>query len=141
VLSPEKARLPIIVGEFVNAYALARRGVNELPLAKVDAAVRCALFVGLEEDKVAGHEFLRTLGAQTEFVLFICGARDRDTLLLKDILEVARAVKSLRGSPAKDIGCAHICLCRLDEILHLVCGQDRCPIRCEWNFFAMKFTA
>ena len=79
MLAAEKAWLPIVVRQRIDAHALARGGVDELVLAEVDAAVGRALFIRLEKDEIAGYELLRALCAQSEFVLLICRARNRDT--------------------------------------------------------------
>ena len=129
MLAAKEAWLPIVVRQRIDAHALARGGVDELVFAEVDAAVGRALFIRLEKDEIAGYEFLRALCAQSEFVLLVCRARNRDTLFLENVLEVARAVKALRCCASEYIGRPHVGFRRLDDIGYLARGKDGLSVR------------
>ena len=146
MLAAKEAWLPIVVRQRIDAHALARGGVDELVFAEVDAAVGRALFIRLEKDEIAGYEFLRALCAQSEFVLLVCRARNRDTLFLENVLEVARAVKALRCCASEYIGRPHVGFRRLDDIGYLARGKDGLSVRgkrlllLRTGFVKYKFT-
>ena len=121
MLAAEEPRFPVVVRQCVDADPLARGGMDELVLAEVDAAVGCALLIGLKKDEVAGHKLLCALCSETELVLLICCTWNGNAMLLKDVLEVAGAVESLRCCTAEYIGRSHVRLRRFDDIGDLVC--------------------
>ena len=75
MLAAEEARLPVAVRERIYTDPFARGGMNELPLAEIDAAVGCAFFVSLKKDEITGDQFLCALCPEAELILLVRGDR------------------------------------------------------------------
>ena len=80
-----KMFFPIVAVEGVDSHALAGGGVNKFPVAKIDAAVRGAFFIGRKEYQITGFKFIWG-GLQAKLVLRIRRARQADAVLGKNIL-------------------------------------------------------
>ena len=96
--------------------------MNKFSIAKVEATVRCALFISRKKYQISGLEFIRR-GFYSKFVLFISGAGQADPVLGKNILQIARAIKGFGGSTAKLIGSADVFFGRGNNPVDLTTGN------------------
>ena len=128
-------RIPVVARKLIDAHALARRCVYEFAAAEVDAAVRRAFFIRLEEDEVALFK-LRRLRALSELELLVRRAWQRHAVLLEDVLQVARAVERLRRCAAEFVRRADVLLRRRYDGRHLGSLQERGALG---RFFYARF--
>ena len=124
MLAAEVGSGPVGVAQVVDAHAAAR-GMDEVFVAEVDAAVGGSRFIGGEKDEVAFGE-LACLDGLAELVLFVGCAGYADAVLGEDVFEVAGAVKAFFwGIAAEYVRYSHVAFCRgyyfLDFRAHQEC--------------------
>ena len=110
MLAAVETGLPVGIAELIDAHTLARRGMDETPVAQVDAAVGCTGFIGREEYEIAGHELPDAGRALPELVLLIRCAWQRQAVPGKNILQLPGAVKGLWRRSTEFIGDADVLL-------------------------------
>ena len=81
--------------------------MDEFVVAQVNADVRRAVSVGAEENQISRDEVCCGNG-RAEVVLDVSGARNGDTGIGEDVLNVTRTVEAVRGGAAEDVRNADI---------------------------------
>ena len=81
--------------------------MDKVVIAEVNADVRRAVSVGAEENEVARNEIACGNG-RAVIVLDICGAWNGDTGVGEDVLDITRAVETVRTGSAENVRNADI---------------------------------
>ena len=132
MLSAVPAWLPIGVVKAVHADAFAGGYVNELVFAEIDAAVRCAFFIGRKEYKIAGLKFGAFFDAFAKRVLFVGGTGEGEAVLFENVLDKSGTVKALWRRTAENVPRSDVFFCSLDNGVHFAFWKER---RLFGNFF------
>lgn len=99
---------PIRIIQLIYTDTLAGGSMDKLPAAEIYTAVGSTLRIGLEKDEVPWNKLISISGLKTKLKLKISSPWECIAVLGKNILQVSRAVKALRGSATKFIWCTNI---------------------------------